>query len=99
MKSIPTLFDTAPRFDGAVYDVQLDHARLTKQLGRVYAFMRSGEWRTLDEIATATGDPHASVSSQLRHLRKDRFGAHNVQKRRRGCSGTWEYRLAPREVA
>ncbi len=57
--------------------------------------MRDGKWRTLDEIATFTGDPHASVSAQLRHLRKARFGGHKVEKRARGdrhC-GLFEYRL------
>ena len=48
--------------------------------------------RTLDEIAQLTGDPPASVSAQLRHLRKEKYGAHCVEKRRRE-GGLWEYSL------
>ena len=41
------------------------------------------------------GDPEASASAQLRHLRKPRFGSHTVEKRNRGARefGLWEYRL------
>ncbi len=54
-----------------------------------------GEWRTLDEIAAITGDPQASISAQLRHLRKARFGNHTLEKRPRGDrhQGLWEYRV------
>jgi hypothetical protein len=92
--SAPTLFDTAPRFNGPAYDPALDHQRLTRQLGRVFDLVQDGRWRTLQEIADATGDPHASISAQLRHLRKPRFGGYAVEKRRRSpYGGTWEYRL------
>lgn len=91
----PLLFETAPRFSGPAYDPAVDQARLTKQLGRVFDVMCDGRWRILQEIAEATGDPHASISAQLRHLRKPRFGGYVVQKRRRApLSGTWEYRVA-----
>lgn len=90
----PGLFaDSGPRFDGAVYDPALDNDRLRRQLGRLWALMRDGQWRSLFEIAAARGDPETSTSAQLRHLRKPRFGGYRVEKRRRGCSGTWEYRL------
>ncbi len=92
----PSLFDLQPRFDGSVYDPARDDGRLRRQLGRVYALMRDGRWRTLFEIAEATGDPQTSISAQLRHLRKPRFGGHDVQKRRRtALGGTYEYRLVP----
>jgi hypothetical protein len=90
---MPSLFDTAPRFNGVDYDPALDHDRLTKQLGRVWDAMKDGGWRTLNELADVTGDPHASISAQLRHLRKPRFGGYNVERRRRGVSGTFEYRV------
>jgi hypothetical protein len=91
----PSLFETAPRFNGVVYDPALDDGRLRRQIGRVFALMSDGAWRSLQEIADATGDPHASLSAQLRHLRKRRFGGHTVEKRRRTSrGGTWEYRLA-----
>lgn len=96
-----SLFDK-PRFDGGVdpqgveaYEPDYDNVRLTGQIRRVVKVMINGEWRTLDEIATATGDPHASISAQLRHLRKERFGSHVVLKRARGnrAVGLWEYSL------
>ncbi len=57
--------------------------------------MRDGRWRTLQEIADVTGDPQASISAQLRHLRKPRFGGYTVEKRRRGLPehGLYEYQL------
>ena len=84
-----------PRFDGWVYDPKLDRMRLTGQIHRIFNLMRDGCWRTLDEIEAETGDPPASISAQLRHLRKVRFGSHTVEKRRRGDGrmGLWEYRL------
>lgn len=93
-----SLFDHATepiRFDGADYVPTLDKKRLTGQLLRVFNLMRDGVWRTLDSIAAATGDPAASISAQLRHLRKKRFGAHDVQKRRHGkkTEGLFEYRV------
>jgi hypothetical protein len=93
MKETP-LFDTSPRFDGATYVPAVDHARLSGQLARVYEVMRSGQWLTLDDISNATGDPAASVSAQLRHLRKKRFGANTVEKRRRTATGgEYQYRV------
>jgi hypothetical protein len=90
-------FDSPPRFNGPAYDHERDSQRLTGQIQRVFALMSDGAWRTLREIAEATGDPEASVSAQLRHLRKPRFGSHTVERRRRGVesSGLWEYRLLP----
>lgn len=81
-------------FDGAVYDPEFDDERLTKQLGRVWAVVRDGHWRTLREIAQRTRDPEASVSAQLRHLRKQKFGGYKIDKRNRGdrSRGLYEYR-------
>jgi hypothetical protein len=84
------------RFNGSDYDPDKDNARLSGQLGRVWRCMADGEWRTLEELAGVTGDPQASVSAQLRHLRKERFGAHTVEKRARGerAHGLFEYRVS-----
>lgn len=80
-----------PRFDGPDLTAE-DTKRLTGQIERIYNLMADGKWRTLGEIEAVTGDPQASVSAQLRHLRKPRFGSHNVERQRRGA-GTWEYRI------
>lgn len=87
--------DPLPRFDGAGYERSRDHARLSGQALRVFGLMRDRRWRTLPQIAAATGDPEASISAQLRHLRKLRFGEHGVEKRHRGdpAAGLWEYQL------
>jgi hypothetical protein len=57
--------------------------------------MKDSQWRTLSGIADMTGDPEASVSAQLRHLRKERFGKHTVRRRHLG-SGLYEYQVIPR---
>ena len=83
------------RFDGKAYDPEFDRERLSKQIGRVYECMLSGQWRTLQEISMITGAPESSVSAQLRNLRKPRFGGMIINKRRRGeqSNGLWEYQL------
>ena len=94
----PDLFTrtTALRFDGPCYDPTLDQARLTTQLDRIRDLMLDGVWRTLGEIEQVTGYPQASISAQVRHLRKSRFGSHLVEKRRRGPGrhGLWEIRVS-----
>jgi hypothetical protein len=86
-----------PHFNGPDYDPEFDHSRLSTQIERVKSFMMDGAWRTLGEISDGTGDPHASVSAQLRHLRKERFGSYVIEKQYRGERemGLWEYRLLP----
>jgi len=82
-------------FAGATYDAKYDCARLTGQILRIREAMLDGKWRTLPEIENVTGDGQASISAQLRNLRKPAFGSHQVDKRRRGEAerGCWEYRL------
>jgi predicted transcriptional regulator len=84
------------KFDGAEYQPAHDDVRLTGQILRVFECMKDGKWRTLAEIEVATGDPQASVSAQLRHLRKPRWNSHVVERRPRGDRehGLWEYRMA-----
>ena len=85
-------------FNGGIdYDPALDDDRLKKQMGRVFACVIDGKWRTLSEIKTITGDPEASVSAQLRHLSKERFGSYRLFKRPRGDRrrGLFEYQLLP----
>src|SRR5919109_1276302 len=40
-------------------------------------------WLTLDELAMLTHYPPASISAQLRHLRKREFGGYEVEKQKR----------------
>jgi hypothetical protein len=88
-----------PHFDGPAYEPDYDRPRLTGQIRRVFDLMADHRWRTLQEICTMTGDPAASVSAQLRHLRKRRFGGYLVERRRRGhrSAGLWEYRVTGSE--
>lgn len=81
-----------PRFDGATFDQERDGARLASQHNRILALMRDGVWRSLAEIAQRTGDPEASVSARLRDLRKDKWGAHGVD-RQYVARGQWTYRV------
>lgn len=70
-----------------------------------------GIWLSLGEIAEATEFAEASISAQLRHLRKAHHGGHRVEKRRRGWARAvarrrirdarkgpvvWEYRVLPK---
>lgn len=59
-------------------------------------------WLTLDELSKLTHYPPASISAQLRHLRKPEYGGYAVEKRPRAAGkilrgedfGTiWEYQL------
>jgi hypothetical protein len=62
-------------------------------------------WLTLDELAKLTHCPPASISAQLRHLRKPEYGAFIVEKRLREAGrilrgedfgAVWEYQLTRR---
>jgi len=80
---------------GPAYDEQIDGRRVRTQMNRIRDFMIGHPgYHSLPEISAATGDPPASVSAQLRHLRKPRFGSYTVNKRRRSAvSGLWEYEV------
>lgn len=90
-----------PHFNGATYSRAEDDARLSRQHELIRNLMADGHWRTLAEIEGATGQPAASVSAQLRHLRKPRFGSWVVEKRSRGerSRGLYEYRVLPKGSA
>lgn len=87
-------------FDGIDYFAEHDENRLTKQIDRIFQLMRDREWRTLAEIEAVTGDSSASISAQLRNLRKERFGSHTINRRRRGdrAAGLYEYQLEPKQI-
>ena len=80
------------RFDGDTYEPDKDQVRLGKQAQRCWDAIQDGKWRTLSELSEITGDPEASISARLRDFRKERFGGHDIPRRRRSC-GQWEYRL------
>lgn len=91
--SIEDYLKTA-RYEGPVNAA--DCARLEGQTRRIFDLMKDGTYRTLAEIENLTGYPQASISAQLRHLRKLRFGGNQVDKRRRDNGGQWEYQLKNR---
>ena len=87
------LFDQT-RISGSDYSPEIDRPRLIGQIQRVYEAMSDGQWRTLREISDKTGDGEASISAQLRNLRKPPHRL-TIDKQRRGDpkSGLWEYRI------
>ena len=87
-----------PDFDGRTYEHDRDYQRLGAQSKRVFAAITDGHWHTLSSISGRTGDPEASVSARLRDLRKGKFGRWKVERRNLG-RGTWQYRLAGKEVS
>ncbi len=85
------------RFDGPAYQPERDDTRLTGQVLRIFNCMKDAKWRTLAEIESVTHDPQASISAQLRHLRKKRFGQHEVNRAHLG-NGLYQYQLIVREI-
>ncbi len=86
---------------GPEYDARHDRLRLRTQFEVIRDVMLSaaecGSWLTLRELARITAHGEASISAQLRHMRKPQFGGYTVEKRRRGVAsnGVWGYRLGP----
>lgn len=85
------------KFNGSDYVPEIDNERLSEQHLRIKDLMLDKKWRTLKEISKITSDPEASISAQLRHLRKKRFGSWVIEKKSRGdrSNGLFEYRLMP----
>jgi hypothetical protein len=81
-----------PLFDGATFNRDRDENRLRRQLDAVRRSMLSGGWWTLARLATAAQGSEASVSARLRDLRKQKFGAYDIE-RRYVANGVWEYHL------
>ena len=80
------------RFNGADYDHERDSERLSNQLSRIFNVVKDGNWRSLKDIANLANAPQASVSAQLRHLRKPRFGSYTVEKKY-VTDGLYRYRV------
>lgn len=83
-------------FNGADYVPERDNARLINQHQTIFNLMKDGNWRTLSRISKVTGFPESSISAQIRHLRKARFGGHTVN-RRHVKNGLYEYQLQVNE--
>lgn len=59
-----------PRYGGATYDEARDRKRLDGAMGRVYALMRDGRKRTLQEIAAGAKCSEAGASARFRDFRQ-----------------------------
>ena len=68
------------KFAGSNYEHERDAPRLTTQHDRIFNVMKDAIPRPLKEIAALTGDPESSISAQLRHMKKERFGGHAIEK-------------------
>jgi hypothetical protein len=88
------------RFDGQTYDHQLDRKRLTSQLDAVLYLLGDGRWWSVPELTKSVARivgksvSDSSTTARLRDLRKPKFGAHQIQSRRRAGGGSFEYRLS-----
>jgi hypothetical protein len=81
-----------PSFGGSTYQPEFDYSRLTGQLLRVYHRMKDGRWYSLADIAEYAGGSEAACSARLRDLRKPKYGSHEIDRRRIGKSGLFQYR-------
>jgi hypothetical protein len=82
-------------YNGESYEAKYDQKRLQNQTREIFNLMKDEKWRTLRQIEVSVKFPQSSISAQLRHLRKPRFGNHIVNKRFVGEreTGLWEYQL------
>jgi hypothetical protein len=82
-----------PAFDGVTYDHDRDYERLMSQLNQVFEIMKDGKWYTIQDVtARVTHGTETSISEKIRSLRKDKHGAHTVE-RRYLSNGLYEYKL------
>ena len=76
-------------FEG--YDVSLNKdQRLSNQHRSIFHLMKDGKERSLAEIERILHYPQASISAQLRHFRKERFGNHTVNRYHRNDVNTYQ---------
>lgn len=84
------------KFSGSDYVPKLDKKRLSNQLHDIKELMSDGKWRTLSEIDKHFDGryPQASLSANLRNLRKSPFNLTVEKRRTQGeKSGLFEYRI------
>jgi len=100
---------SARAFSGADYEPSLDRARLALQIERIRAWALARDRFTLREarvdlerLYAPALFPEASISAQLRNLKKAPYFYRPVKRRRAGVhgpgSGIWEYRLLAPEL-
>lgn len=92
----PSLFDL-PAFSATIMRLNppepgIDTSQWGDQLKAVYDVMKDGRWRSLAELAYASGHPEASVSARLRDLRKK---GHLVNRRKAKEGKLYEYQVLP----
>lgn len=80
------------------YQSGQDHTRLARQHRDIKTLMLDGVWRTVKEISEKLSYPETSVSAQIRHLRRPKFGSWTVNRRRRLNSAVSEYQLKEKKV-
>lgn len=80
------------RFNGPDYVASRDNIRLGTQLKKILKLMIDNKWRSLKEISDIVNAPESSVSAQLRHLRKPRFGSYEVERKHLG-NGFYKYKV------
>jgi hypothetical protein len=97
---------SARRRRGGSSSLSLARPRTQREVIRdvVLSAGQCATWLTLDELSKLTQYPPASISAQLRHLRKRLHGALAVVKRcravnrvtrREGLGPLWEYAVQP----
>ena len=74
---------------------QDDVPRIFTQFDELLNIMLYRGWFTLSQLHDLTGIPEASISAQIRHMKKPQFGSYIVNKRRMPNSAIWEYQCLP----
>lgn len=82
-------------FDGCVMPDQKES--LLNQMDTIFALMKDGKYRSLHEIQISTGYSTASISAQLRNLKKERFGGHTLNKIYVE-NGLWTYQIVEKQI-
>ena len=80
-------------FDGETYDEELDGERMTTQLELVREIMSDQGWHRILEVANRVDCSESGAAARIRDLRKEKFGAWNIVRRRVAHgNGLHEYR-------
>jgi len=86
-------------FDGAFFDFEIDHSRLTKQMGLIFLVILDGKFKSVIQIQEEILNrfykrcAQTSISAILRDFRKTKWGEHTVNTRRVKDTGLFEYQF------